>query len=101
MQRDPENPGSQNFDCRKTLKTQDLKIWIGGETQETQNQNLKILMSRDSPWTLRHSIHNFILSIVPGNSKGDELGRSDSKDLNCKKIIPLTGPTLPVVGCRW
>ena len=37
MQRDPENPGPQNFDRRKTLKTQDLKIWICGETQETQN----------------------------------------------------------------
>ena len=30
MQRDPENPGPQNVDSRKTLKTQDLKIWICG-----------------------------------------------------------------------
>ena len=37
MQRDSENPGPQHFDGRKTLKTQDLKIWISGETQETQN----------------------------------------------------------------
>ena len=45
MQRDPGNPGPQNFDSRKTLETQDLKIWICGEILETQN--LKILMSRD------------------------------------------------------
>ena len=37
MQWDPENPEPQNFDCRKTLKTQDLKIWTCGETQKTQN----------------------------------------------------------------
>ena len=76
MQRDPENPGPQNFNCRKTLKTQDLKIWTCGETQETQNpepQNLYVSRLQ-SPWTLCHSIQNFMLSIVPGNSKGDELG---------------------------
>ena len=28
MQWDPENPGPQNFDSRKTLETQDLKIWM-------------------------------------------------------------------------
>ena len=37
MQRDPENPGSQISDSRKTLETQDLKIWICGETLEIQN----------------------------------------------------------------
>ena len=28
MPQDPGNPGPQNFDSRKTLETQDLKIWI-------------------------------------------------------------------------
>ena len=37
MQRDPGNPGPQNFGSRKTLETQDLKIWICDETLETQN----------------------------------------------------------------
>ena len=37
MQRDPGNPGPQNFDSRKILETQDFKIWICGETLETQN----------------------------------------------------------------
>ena len=30
-------PGPQNFYSRKTLETQDLKIWIRGEILETQN----------------------------------------------------------------
>ena len=37
MPQDPGNPGPQNFDSRKTLETQDLKICICGETLETQN----------------------------------------------------------------
>ena len=37
MQRDPGNPGPQNFDSRKTLETQDLRIWLYGETLETHN----------------------------------------------------------------
>ena len=37
MQRDPRNPGPQNFDSCKILEAQDLKIWICGETLETQN----------------------------------------------------------------
>ena len=87
MQRDPGNPGPQNFESRKTLETQDLKIWICGETLETQNpepQNFDVPRLLN-PWTLHHSIQNFMLSIVPGRSTGDELGRSDSKNLNCKK----------------
>ena len=88
MQRDPENTGPQNVDCRKTLKTQDLKIWICGETQETQNpepQNFDVSRLL-SPWTHQHhAIQNFMLSIVPGSSTGDELGQSDSKNLNRKK----------------
>ena len=103
MERDPGNPGPQNFDSRKTLETQDLTIWICGETLETQNpepQNFDVSRLK-SPWTLHHSIQNFIQSIVPGSSTGDELGRSDSKNLNGKKIIQLIGRILPVVGCRW
>ena len=37
MPQDPGNPGPHNFDSRKTLETQDLKIWICGETLETQD----------------------------------------------------------------
>ena len=37
MPQDPGNPGPQNFDSRKSLETQDLKIWICGETLETQD----------------------------------------------------------------
>ena len=83
MQRDPGNPGPQNFDSRKTLEAQVLKIWICGETLETQNpesQNCDV----SRPSTLHHSIQNFMLSIVPGISTVDELGQSDSKNLNCK-----------------
>ena len=69
---------------RKTLETQDLKTWICGETLETQNpepQNFDV--SRlESPWTLHHSIQIFMLSIVPGSSTGDELERSEFKNLN-------------------
>ena len=69
------------MDSRKTLETQDLKIWICGETLETQNpepQNFDV--SRlESPWTLHHSIQIFMLSIVPGSSTGDELERSELK----------------------
>ena len=78
MQRDPENPGPQNFDSRKTLETQDLKIWICGETLETQDpepQNVDATRLK-RPWSLHHSIQNFMLSVVPGSSTGDELGRS-------------------------
>ena len=81
MQWDPENQGPQNFDSRKTLETQDLKIWICGETLETQDpepQNFDVSRLK-RPWSLHHSIQNFMLSIVPGSSTGDELGRSDSK----------------------
>ena len=67
--------------CSETLETQDLKIWISGKTLETQNpepQNFDV--SRlESPWTLHHSMQNFMLSIVPGSLTGDKLGRSDSK----------------------
>ena len=87
MQWDPENPGPQNFDSRKTLETQDLKIWICGETLETQDpepQNFDVSRHK-RPWSLHHWIQNFMLSIVPGSSTGDELGRSDSKNLNSKK----------------
>ena len=117
--------------CRKTLETQDLKILICSETLKTQDLKIlivarpwkprtlnfgyvaKTLETQDPkpqncdvsrlkrPWSLHHSIHNFMLSIVPGSSTGDELGHSDSKNLNSKKYIQLTGPTLPVVGCRW
>ena len=79
MQRDPGNPGPQNVDSRKTLETQDLKIWICGETLETQNpepQNFDVSRLL-SPWTPHHSIQNFMLSIVPGSSTGDEFGRSN------------------------
>ena len=84
---DSGNPGPQNFDSRKTLETQDLKIWICGETLETQDpepQNFDFPRLK-RPWSLHHSIQNFMLSIVPGSSTGDELGRSDSKNLNSKK----------------
>ena len=115
--------------CRKTLETQDLKIVICSETLETQDlkilivarpwkprtlnfgyvakpwkprtQNLKILMPRDFKilgQPIQHSIQNFIPSIGQGVQ---QVMNSDSKNLNCKKIIQLTGPTLPVVGCRW
>ena len=46
MLQDPGNPGPQYFDSRKILETQDLKIWICGETLETQNpepQNFDVL----------------------------------------------------------
>ena len=82
IHRDSGNPGPQNFDSRKTLGTQDLKIWICGETLETQNpepENVDVSRLK-SPWTLHHSIQNF-MSIVPGSSTGHELGRSDSKKL--------------------
>ena len=69
MQRDPGNPGPQNFNSRMTLETQDLKFWICGKTLETQNpepQNVDV--SRlESPWTLHHSMQNFMLSNVPGS----------------------------------
>ena len=87
MQWDPENPGPQNFDSRKTLETQDLKIWICGEILETQDpepQNFDVSRLK-TPRSLHHSIQNFTLRIVPGSSTGDELGRSDSKNLNSKK----------------
>ena len=45
MHREPENPGSQIYDSRKTLETQDLKIWICGktlETQKTEPQNVDV-----------------------------------------------------------
>ena len=87
MQWDPENPGPQYFDSRKTLETQDIRIWICGETLETQDpepKNFDVLRLK-RPWSLHHSIQNFMLSIVPVSSTGDELGRSDSKNLNSKK----------------
>ena len=75
---DSGNPGPQNFDSRKTLKTQDLKIWICGETLETQDPDPPNFdASRlKRPWSLHHSMQNFMLSIVPGSSTSDELGRS-------------------------
>ena len=75
---DPGNPGPQNFDSRKTLETQDLKIWICGETLETQDpEPPNFDASRlKRPWSLHHSMQNFMLSIVPGSSTSDELGRS-------------------------
>ena len=78
MPQDPGNPGPQNCDSRKTLETQDLKIWIYGETLETQDpepQNFDASRLK-RPWSLHHSIQNFMLSIVPGSSTSDELGRS-------------------------
>ena len=87
MPQDPGNPGPQKFDSRKTLETQDLKIWICGETLETQDpepQNFDVSRLKRL-WSLHHSIQNFMLSIVPRRSTGDELGRSDSKNLNSKK----------------
>ena len=78
MPQDPGNPGPQNFDSRKTLETQDLRIWICGETLETQDpepQNFDASRLK-RPWSLYHSIQNFMLSIVPGSSTSDELGRS-------------------------
>ena len=41
MPQDPGNPGPKNFDSLKTLETQDLKIWICGETLETQDPEPK------------------------------------------------------------
>ena len=64
MPQDPGNPGPQNFDSRKTLETQDLRIWICGETLETQEpepQNLDVSRLK-RPWSLHHSIQNFMLS---------------------------------------
>ena len=61
MPQDPENPGPPNFDSRKTLETEDLKIWICGETLETQDpepQNFDV--SRDlkdlGPYTIQYRI---------------------------------------------
>ena len=54
------------------------------ETQDPEPQNVDVLKLK-RPWSLHHSIQNFMLSIVPGSSTGDELGRSDSKNLNSKK----------------
>ena len=54
MPQDPGNPGPQNFDSRKTLETQDLKIWICGETLETQDpepQNFDASRLK-RPWSL-------------------------------------------------
>ena len=78
MPQDPGNTGPQNFDSRKTLETQDLKIWICGETLETQDpEPPNFDASRlKRPWSLHHSMQNFMLSIVPGSSTSDELGRS-------------------------
>ena len=60
MPQDPGNPGPQSFNSRKTLETQDLKIWICGKTLETKSQNrarnLKILMSRDFKVLERYTI---------------------------------------------
>ena len=60
MQRDPGNPGPQNFDSRRTLETQDLKIWICGKLWKPRTQNLKIVMSRDfkilEPYTIQYRI---------------------------------------------
>ena len=55
---DPGNPGPQNFDSRKTLETQDLKIWICGETLETQDPEPRNFdASRlKRPWSLHHSM---------------------------------------------
>ena len=100
MPQDPENPEPQNLYSRKTLETQDLKIWICGETLETQDpepQNFDVSRLR-RPWSLHHSIRNFMLSIVPGSSTGDELGRSDSKNLNSKKKNNTTYWTHPAGG---
>ena len=83
----PWKPRTSKFDSRKILETQDLKSWICGETletQETEPQNFNVSRLK-RPWSLHHSIQNFMLSIVPGSSTGDELGRSDSKNLNSKK----------------
>ena len=58
MPQDPGNPGPQNFDSRKTLETQDLKIWICGETLETQDpEPPNFDASRlKRPWSLHHSM---------------------------------------------
>ena len=62
MQRDPGNPGPQKFDSRKTLETQDLKIWMWRNPGKwkPRTQNLKILMSRDfkvlGPYTIQYGI---------------------------------------------
>ena len=87
MPQDPGNPGPQDADMQRDPGTQDLKIWICDETLETQNlkpQNFDVSRLL-SPWTLHHSMQNFMLSIVPGSSTGSKLGRSGSKNLNCKK----------------
>ena len=98
---DSGNPGPQNFDSRKALETQDLTFWICGKTLETQNpepQNFDVsrLLKSLDPTPFNTEFH-----AEPGSSTGDELGRSDSKNLNCKKKIQLTGPTLSVIGCSW
>ena len=83
--------------CSETLKTHDLKILIVARPWKPRTskfgyvakpwkprvQNLKMLMSRDfkvlGRYNSMHSMQNFMLSIVPGSSTGDKLGRSDSK----------------------
>ena len=69
-------------------KPRTLKFGYVAETWKPRIQNLKIFMSPDlkdlGPYTIKY-VQNFMLSIVPGSSTGDELGRSDSKNLNSKK----------------
>ena len=103
MQWDPENPGPQNFDSRKTLETQDLKIWKCGETLETQDpepQNFDVSGLKDlGPYTIQYRISCWALC-----QEVQQVMNSDDrtpKTWILKKIIQLTGPTLPVVGCRW
>ena len=111
MPQDPGNPGPQILICSETLKTKHLKILLVArpwkprtlkfgyvaKPWKPRTQNLKFFdVSRlKRPWPLHHSIQNFMLSIVPGSSTGDELGRLDSKNLNCKKC------NLPDPPCRW
>ena len=116
--------------CRGTLETQDLKILICSETLETQDlkilivarpwkprtlklgyvakpwkprtQNLKILMSGDlkdlGPYTIQYRISCWALCQGVQQVMNSEDRTPKTRIL---KKIQLTGPTLPVIGCRW
>ena len=84
--------------CRWTLEAQDLKVAIVARPWKPRASKFGYVAKPWKPrartelgtskfwcletlksWTLHHSMHNFMLSIVPESLTGDKLGRSDSK----------------------